>query len=351
LQTREPLVLGGIKNRFILNTLPYLPASTIGGCLAFALIKKGVPGTEIDSMYNHRKTFSPFNFYIDNHLPIPQSTRAPKGAQKETEYRDILLPDFLVQHALQLNRFQTVEKIFEKIYRSNLRPVPICKQPATSYNAKLAMDRNLNRGKEGKLYSLEMIPKGVNFQGLIIAEAWLEETLKSITSIIMGGKRSKGFGRVAIKKVETLTADSLLNKEINLDASLREQCRPPELELGNRLFFSLDLLNDLSVPGNGDYENFKNYIEQGLFPDLDFKIEKAYPEVVLRGGYDFRENRPKPLKEKIGAGSTFLVSVPKDKEGLFREKAAGMIAESHRFHWEETPLFVVNHPNHLNNWR
>jgi hypothetical protein len=281
--------------------------------------------------------------------------RSMKG-KKETK-KDVLLSDYIVNRAIAEGNLEnkTVENLFNLLYRRSLRPVPICEKPPTTYNTKVAIGRKLQKSREGMLYSMELIEKDVEFKGLVISEAWVMEALEKIGELFIGGKRTRGFGRTAIVEVKQMEVDDLINPEVSVDAHLRELAAEyPIKEIDeNRRFFTLDLLADMGfLPGTPEEDRvFKTFIEEKVFDSMDLRIEKSFPGVIWRGGYDFKIKKEKPLVQKIGAGSTFLVSVPLEQEESFKGKVAKMIEESIHYKWDSTPLFRLNNPEHIEIWR
>lgn len=345
LRALEPLVVGDLKNRYITNTISYIPSSTMGGGIGFGMRQNGIDDSIVEDVFLEKKTLSPFNFYLESPYPDPASMRAKKG---EKVQRDILLVDYIINTAVDSGNFETVEPLFKNLYRSNLRPVSICRKPDTTYNTKLAIDRELQKGKDQMLYSIELIAADTSFCGLMIGETWMAKALAGI-ELLIGGKKTRGFGRTKIEQVEEISVDELLHWEVPIDTLLRDTAKEYGIEIpAGRRFFTLDLLNDLPVEKD---KKFKDVLERELFAGIDLKIEKAFPSVILRGGYDYREMREKPLQEKIGAGSTFLVSVPAGNEKKFRGKMNRMVEESINYEWDATPLFMVNNPKHKEMWR
>jgi CRISPR/Cas system CSM-associated protein Csm3 (group 7 of RAMP superfamily) len=355
LRTLEPLVVGSLKNKYIIDTLPYIPASTMGGSIGFCLKRNHVTDDELERLFITDKTCSPFNFYWQSTYPKPASMRSMKG-KKETK-KDVLLSDYIVNRAIAEGNLEnkTVENLFNLLYRRSLRPVPICEKPPTTYNTKVAIGRKLQKSREGMLYSMELIEKDVEFKGLVISEAWVMEALEKIGELFIGGKRTRGFGRTAIVEVKQMEVDDLINPEVSVDAHLRELAAEyPIKEIDeNRRFFTLDLLADMGfLPGTPEEDRvFKTFIEEKVFDSMDLRIEKSFPGVIWRGGYDFKIKKEKPLVQKIGAGSTFLVSVPLEQEESFKGKVAKMIEESIHYKWDSTPLFRLNNPEHIEIWR
>jgi hypothetical protein len=267
--------------------------------------------------------------------------------------------DYIVKRAIDKGKFQEVEKLFKILYRENLRPVPICEQPATYYNTKVAIGRSLQKTKEQMLYRMELIEKGTVFQGLVIGEAWTKEALEKIKFLFIGGKRTRGFGRTEILKVEEVGKDELLNPnpDISIDTQLRTIAREYSIDIPkDRSFFALDLLADIGI-GNGipkGERTFEFFLEKQLFNGIELEVKKSFPVIIWRGGYggvNTEEKMEKPLMEKISAGSTFLVSVPFTREKDFKEKVAQLIEESIHYKWDSTPLFRLNNPDHLEIWR
>ncbi|MGD2089714.1 MAG: RAMP superfamily CRISPR-associated protein [Candidatus Aminicenantes bacterium] len=357
LKTHEPLVVGNLKNQYIIDTLPYIPASTMGGSIGFGFIKNGIPEDIVRELFIDKNTFSPFNFYLETPYPKPTSMRRKKGDEKTVQ--DTLLVDYIVKRAIDKGKFQEVEKLFKILYRENLRPVPICEQPATYYNTKVAIGRSLQKTKEQMLYRMELIEKGTVFQGLVIGEAWTKEALEKIKFLFIGGKRTRGFGRTEILKVEEVGKDELLNPnpDISIDTQLRTIAREYSIDIPkDRSFFALDLLADIGI-GNGipkGERTFEFFLEKQLFNGIELEVKKSFPVIIWRGGYggvNTEEKMEKPLMEKISAGSTFLVSVPFTREKDFKEKVAQLIEESIHYKWDSTPLFRLNNPDHLEIWR
>jgi CRISPR/Cas system CSM-associated protein Csm3 (group 7 of RAMP superfamily) len=355
LKTHEPLVVGNLKNQYIIDTLPYIPASTMGGSIGFAFIKNGIPDDIVRELFIDKHTFSPFHFYVETPYPKPTSMRRKKGDEKTV--KDTLLVDYIVKRAINKGKFPEVEKLFELLYRENLRPVPICEQPTTSYNTKVAIGRSLQKTKEEMLYSMELIKKETLFQGLIIGEAWTKEALEKIEFLFIGGKRTRGFGRTEILPIEDVEINELINPDTSIDTHLRTIAREYSIDIPvNRCFFALDLLSDFCTNNNNPrgQRTFEFFLENQLFSGMELEVEKSFPVVIWRGGYggpSTEEKKEKPLMEKIGAGSTFLVSVPTDREKDFKEKVEHLIGESINYKWDSTPLFRLNNPEHMKIWR
>jgi len=355
LKTHEPLVVGNLKNQYIIDTLPYIPASTMGGSIGFGFIKNGIPNNIVQELFIDKNTFSPFNFYLETPYPKTTSMRRKKGDEKTV--KDTLLVDYIVKRAIDKGKFQEVEKLFEMLYRENLRPVPICEKPATFYNTKVAIGRSLQKTKEEMLYSMELIEKGTIFQGLVIGEAWTKEVLEKIKFLFIGGKRTRGFGRTEILTIEEVERSEILNPDTSIDAHLRTIAKEYSIDIPeNRCFFALDLLSDFCI--NNDIHKgertFEFFLEKQLFSGMELEVEKSFPILIWRGGYgglNNKEKKEKPLMEKISAGSTFLVSLPTDRERDFKEKVEHLIGESINYKWDSTPLFRLNNPEHMKIWR
>ncbi|HLP60622.1 MAG TPA: RAMP superfamily CRISPR-associated protein [Candidatus Deferrimicrobium sp.] len=351
LETLEPLLLGNTKNQYIIDTLPYIPASTLGGTIGFKLSEYGVDDNVLEKMFITDNTFSTFNCYQCSPFPVPLSQRKEKG--KEEPVKDILLPDYIINQAIEQDKFAGVQPLFAALYKSNLRPVPICTKPTTFYNTKVAIGRELQKSGEGLLYSMELIPKGVQFKGYIIGETWAVETLKQIKELCMGGKRTRGFGKVRFTDIIEIEITDLINLDNVVDKDLRSLAGDSIKLNSDRRFFTMDLVSDFTLPEDvkDDKRTFERFIMEKLFPGMEIKIEKSFLEVIRRGGYDFRKKRVKPLMECIAAGSTLLVSVPLDRENNFIETLKRMVENSVNYKWDSTPLFRLNSREHIEIWR
>ncbi len=363
LKTLEPLVIGRTKNRYIIDTMPYIPASTMGGSIGFGLMRYGLDDDTIGYLFNlkeKKSLISPFNFYMETPFPNPYSLREPKG--KEGEGRDILLMDFIMQRAIENGLFgnKNFQDLYKEMYRSDLRPVETGKRPNMTYVTKIGIDRQLQQAGEGLLYVMETIDAGTEFQGLIIADEWLKESLLKMEHLFIGAKRTRGYGRTCVKDIEELKLERLLNlsSENNtnsVDASLKQLAKEYEIDLftdHERIFYALDLLFDFSIPdekidSEPDKKVFHHFKEMCFEGIDDIKLEKAYARTIWQGGYDFKEKKQKPLKQMIGAGSTFLISIPVAQDDAFRDHMRNMVRNSIDFNWDKTPLFMVNHPVHF----
>lgn len=367
LKTLEPLVIGSTKNRYIIDTMPYIPVSTLGGSIGFGLVRYGLDDNTMSYLFNlkeKKSRISPFNFYKETPFPEPYSLREPKG--KEDESSDILLKDFILQQAIENGLFgnKNFQDLYKELYRSDLRPVDIGKRPDMTYITKVGIDRQLQRASDGMLYSMETIDAGTEFQGLLIAEEWVKDTLLKMEHLFVGAKRTRGYGRTCVEDIEPLNLETLLNfhGENNanpVDAALKKLAKEYEIDLSEdheRSFYILDLLFDFSIPEEKiDSEPDKivfQHFKEICFGDIhDIKLEKAYARTFWQGGYDFKEKKQKPMKQIIGAGSVFLVSIPAAQDDAFREHMRNMVRNSINFNWDNTPLFMVNHPVHLENRR
>jgi len=352
LETLEPLLVGNTKNQYIIDTLPYIPASTLGGTIGFKLKEYGVDDGNLERMFIANNTFSTLNCYLESPFPVPLSQRREKG--KKEPVKDILLPDYIIKQAVEQGRFAKVESLYNALYKkNNLRPAPICQKPATFYNTKVAIGRELQKSGDGLLYSMELIQKGSRFQGFIIGETWAAETLLQIKELCMGGKRTRGFGKVRFIDISEMELTKLIDLDSAVDTTLRDLAGESVALPADRRFFTLDLVSDFALKQDipaGD-RTFERFIEKTLFPGLEVTIEKSFLEVIRRGGYDFKEKKAKPMMERIGAGSTLLVSVPLNRAGTFIEKLNGMVANSVEYKWDSTPLFRLNSREHIQIWR
>lgn len=354
LETQEPLLVGNTKNKYIIDTLPYIPASTLGGTIGFRLGEHGIPKETLEAMFDVHHSFSTFNCYLGTPYPNPQSQRFEKG--KPEPVKDILLPDYLIKLAIEQDKFASVQTLFDVLYKKNLRPDKVCKKPETFYNAKLAVGRELQKAGDGLLYSMELIPKGCKFHGFIIGETWAVETLNTIGELCMGGKRTRGFGRTKISAIEESTNTNWLKEkqENSVDAFLKEFAAEYPISLPpERTFFTLDLVSDFAIPEKIPKGSriFLAYLAEHVFNGLDVRVEKAFVEIIQRGGYDFRHKCAKPLMEWIAAGSTFLVSVPYSHQAAFKQKIDNLVADSTEYKWDSTLLFRLDAPEHITIWR
>jgi hypothetical protein len=217
----------------------------------------------------------------------------------------------------------------------------------------VAIGRELQKSGDGLLYSMELIQKGSQFQGFIIGETWAVETLKQIKELCMGGKRTRGFGKVRFTDISEMELTKLIDLDSAVDTTLRDLAGESVVLPADRRFFTLDLVSDFALKQDipaGD-RTFERFIEKTLFPGLEVTVEKSFLEIIRRGGYDFREKKAKPMMERIGAGSTLLVSVPLDRAGAFIEKLNGMVEKSVEYKWDSTPLFRLNGHEHIQIWR
>jgi CRISPR/Cas system CSM-associated protein Csm3 (group 7 of RAMP superfamily) len=359
LETLEPLVLGGLKNQYIIDTLPYVPASTFGGSVGFAFSRNKVDDDILKALFKEQRRFSTFNFYIGTPYPKPASLRRPKGKDDEKNEQDIMLRDFILKRAIEgeESKFtdENIQKLFKELYKSNLRPVDVCKKPDTSYRVKIGIERELQRASEGLLYAMETIPKGKEFKGLVIGETWAVEALQEkLGELFIGGKRMRGYGRTKVIDVNRMDVNDLIigNKAVNKQLQNMAEQYGVKLSKDERRFFTLDLLFDFSPPAGGtNGKTVGDHFKEMFFDGIDLEIVKAYIRTISQGGYDFKDKKQKPLKEKIGAGSTFLVSVPVAQENLFLERAGEMVLNSVRYNWDSTPLFMINNKTHIGVWR
>ncbi len=346
---RENILVGGLKtqNNF-LDGQDYITGANVRGAVA-AGFAASLPGKWEDGDFRQAFLSEPAlfsDFYPaaagHNSLPVPFSARTCKafpGLRKgEGSHgtRDILIAASLVKLLRQCG----VTVVLEDSCHCGMALRGISGYyctggsdaktgPGSILSTKTAINRKRWQSAEGKLYTLQLMNAGQDYDEVVRlcftgtvtgATPALNKYLESLEGkeLFIGGARSRGFGRVQVQvtpfDAALCPSDIKVAKE-RFSSIIRNCLQDMGIDslrgykLADLAFFSLTLQSDLLLPP-GD-------LKEELLRELSFKLgvsdlylEKAIVRTGFRGGYNSAIAIRKELAPVIRAGSAFVFSVP-----------------------------------------
>jgi CRISPR/Cas system CSM-associated protein Csm3 (group 7 of RAMP superfamily) len=316
---KEPFMVGDSSIRkYILNTLDYIPASTVRGAIAFGLIKKGLDENIIKKLFQDEKKYVRVSdFYYENEKPVFLTEKKEKGGNNSS--RDTLIYSFLLAKFLEKEEFN--EELYRKVFGTEKNPLSPAdlKKPSILYNIKLTLNRNTLASHPERLVGIKSWEKEsgefCKYKGII----FIPETLKKILEdlkIYLGGQRSRGYGMGEINEIKEKEINEWTGSLEKFNKKLNALSEDFKIDLDGRIFFTIDFLSNAVLPEKGIEEKIKS-----IFPP-SLKIE---PGTVIStgwlGGYkEFPGNKGvKSLKKVITHGSVILASVDKSDEENFKK--------------------------------
>ncbi len=343
---------------YFLKTYTFIPGTTVRGALASALKRRGVDGATLRELFLSRP-FRLSHLYRGTFKMAKEILRPATAAECKREGHgpyDLLIWRFLLHLALE-RKPETVEGLWEKIDRCPQCPSKL-DQAATfpvfdrHLSTKLALNRVLMRAEPGMFYVYETLPAvdgAVSFEGLIAADPVQPPHFAALNEVLLGGARSKGFGRGAVELRPLVGGDlgdrgRLLRREEDFNTCLRQAANDVGLveALKGRRFMTLDLLTDLLLPPGQSLK--------ALLTSDGFHWELAALRWTKLGGYHEAANRSKPLVSALEKGGVVLLSVAEtDREkgmdlllryeteglGLKKDEGFGWVQGCSPFHYQE----------------
>jgi len=231
-------------------------------------------------------------------------------------------------------------------------------------STKTAINRVRLTSAEGQLYSYEFLDPGlecseqlvsgkmrIRFTGVVRnLTSELREFLCPGRVLLIGGARSRGFGKVKIEMVNEVQEEDEKKWKDHL-CRFTELVHAPFKDVGyhtERLFFSITLMSDLVLPPGGGLEWFKGEVAHALNLS-DLRLERAFVRTGYRGGFNDALGVQKDLLPVLVRGSAFAFSCEEDGErkilgglpsllreglGWRREEGFGMVSFCDPFHLE-----------------
>lgn len=320
----EWLRVSGPKPRqYLLPTLRFIPGSTLRGALAQALKQRGTDDATLEQLFLHQPLaishLYPERFELGRDALRPATAWECKLDPSHGPY-DLLIDRFLYWKGLELGDQLTEEQREQLRHRaeeclicgSSLRPSGGFQELVSNLKlyAKLALNRTLMRAEQGMFYLYEAM-KSKQFEGLMLLTPEQYQAFSSIREVIIGGARSKGFGRGGLT-INRAPSDALGDQQaiqrrltsFNEVLKQRTNSYEPLFKLVNgRCFFTLDLLTDLVLPPGMTLRQILQRVN-GIW-----KWETAVLHWIKVGGYNEATGQQKPLLSALGKGGTVLLSV------------------------------------------
>ena len=258
-------------------------------------------------------------------------------------------------------------------YRFPFSDKQTCENLQRRITTKTAINRARFTSAEEQLYSYELIDTRLessdkedakdsrrlrfigNIRGLTDE---LHQHLSKVERLLIGGARSRGFGRVRIEEIvddRQESKDELKDRLNEFTNKIQKTLCAASHPRCERLFFSLTCISDLMpLPAIGS-GNVLDWIEQALEQALglsgkDLRIENTIAQTGYRSGFNQALGIQKDLKSVIVRGSAFVFSCNADGQesqtiilenlknflrvglGLQREEGFGRFSFCDRFH-------------------
>lgn len=194
---------------------------------------------------------------------------------------------------------------------------------------RLGMDRASGRGKDGQLFSLEVLERGTRFRTTVqgispAARPLLEVALAK--DLRVGRGRGQGYGRLRCVEAKIPAMDGGLTERLQtLDENLRQKltalathlgCDPAELGAGE-IHFALWLQSDFLPPEGSPGPEPALLAALGLAGQAH--VVAGELRTLVRGGWDALKHRPKERRPALAAGSVLLLRSPLGLEDLAEE--------------------------------
>jgi CRISPR-associated Csx10 family RAMP protein len=230
---------------------------------------------------------------------------------------------------------------------------------------KTTINRARFTSAEGQLYSYEVLdtqlqqPENMRLRFIGTMRRLPDELRHHLTqmgTLLIGGARGRGFGKVRIGQINAIHEEDARNLRRRLDQFTKaiqdplKACGHPKAEY---LFFTLTLTSDLIIPIGQDTGWLANDVSQRLGLNAAwFSLEKSFTRISNHGGFNMAMGIAKDLLHTFAMGSAFVFSYANDDDtvrqmiidhlpdllrmgiGWQREEGCGQISFCDRFHLE-----------------
>lgn len=351
---------------YFLRSYPFIPGSTIRGALAYALLREGMDERELGQLFLHDPPFFS-HLYPGGFFLLPPATAVQCKKESRHGSFDLLAYQFLSKWGLkQGGRVNALERL-----HTVMENCPRCRSGLTAAEAftdvtkhlfiKLALNRSLMRAEPGMFYIYETLWQRTAFQGVLWASQEQVDTLArkepgktfwSREGVLVGGARSKGFGRGSVQIAPLVTTElghegGVENRMEEFNKRLTSVAQALGLDdaLAGRLFFTLNLMTDLALPAG---QTLKEMLEP-----FGWQWETAALRWTKIGGFNEKSGVSKPLVSALERGGVVLLSVPQSEKqtvmrtltrleteglGLLRDYGLGWVRTCHEFHYSAEVL-------------
>ena len=346
----EPLSLGALP--FVGNfqpTLDYLSASTVRGAVVTAAMRVRGKTTDQSTDATFRALLLDPDTCVrfgdaapvggqatDSPSIAPLTARVHKYGGDGAGLTDTLIRDY-VQRLLADQGFFRVEMDrvhddkggAERAVRPSGRWLSATR-PRRRVMTRLALDPKTARGKDGALYSVELLERGTTFVATVRnagPEARRLLVDAAAADLRAGHGRGQGYGRLRIVAARKLADEPLRERVRAFDEKLRSSITSAgeasglEIHSDEGHYVAALLVTDL-LPGPATEGASA---EEALHSALGLRSSRLLHADVRagqRGGFDTTKHHPRPFEPMVRAGSVLLLSVPQlDREVFERMEA------------------------------
>lgn len=359
LRPEEYVRVSGVKagNNFM-ETLSFLPGSTVRGAVARSFVHREKGGNRSDTAVRNAFLHQPAvftNFYpspdaegLPNPVPLSARTckyypgfarQVPAGQDHVERHgaKDILVAATLVKLCREAAK-DWRELPLALVDRCRLCAAPLkplegfYKDPWTGVTdvcssrrvvTKTALNRARFTSAEGQLYSYEVLdtelqqpqeqrPRFIGVACGVTDE--LAHHLERAGTALIGGARGRGFGKVSIERIEPAPQEGPEKWKDRLERftqGLREPLCRLHHPRADRLFFALTLTSDLVMPTGRGQGWLRQVVASRLgLNQEELVLEKAFSRIVYCSGFNAAIGFRKDLLPALAMGSAFVFSYP-----------------------------------------
>jgi CRISPR-associated protein Csx10 len=336
-EAREPLSLGALP--FVGNfqpTLDYLPASTVRGAVVTAAMQhRGITANQSEDPAFRALLLDPDTCVrFGDAIPAghasgpppriaPLTVRIGKYGKEKAGISDRLIRDFLqcrlAERGVFLGLPDEVERpggVRERAVRA--RRWVYAGSPERRVMTRLALDRESARGRDGALYSVELLERGSRFVATVAnagAEAWALLGDAAAGGLRAGHGRGQGYGGLSIVEIRANSPSPLGERLEAFDAYLRQQlarwqkAATEPLATDEGRYFAVLLVTELLPEKSARSESAETAFHAALGL-AGSRLLHAEVRAAQRGGFDTTAGRPLSFEPVVAAGSVLLLTVP-----------------------------------------
>jgi len=344
IEAQDDLCLGGtLSSGNFFETLNYVPSTTLrGAVISAALRAQGISGDQSENnkfrkMFLDPDTCLRFGDAYPVHATTvsrwtPLTLHTCKFYGEKHGEIDTLLQSYL-QWVLAEQGIFVANRNFCPFCGARTEPVGgslVGDSGLRFVRTRLAMDAQTARGKEGSLYSMQLVERGSRFKAVIDnitpdAVAFLRAATGE--GLRLGKGKRQGMGAARIVGFEEACESSIATRVTTFDKIVKRMFRetvansgaPTQNVVGEGYVISATLLSDMAVdenPPNGEDALIKALGIPGA------SLLFAQVRTGQRGGYDTLKDKLKAYTPVLRAGSCALIRIPAGTDGFDRASLA-----------------------------
>ncbi len=333
----EPLSLGELP--FVGNfqpTLDFLPASTVRGAVVTAAMRhRGITADQSGDPAFKALLLDPDRCVrFGDAMPVedpsspapriaPLSARTGKYHGEAAGVADTLVRDFIQQSLAERGVFDLLR---DEVAGGNGKTERASRPgrwlgarvPERRVMTRVALEPASARGRDGALYSVELLERGQSFVGPVMnagPEAHRLLADAAAVDLRAGHGRGQGYGRLRIVEIRARRDEPLRDRLAAFDAHVRARIAAAAKRAGVELpaeasrYLAALLVTELVPAGDTEGASAEDTFHAALGL-VGSRLLHAVVRSGQRGGFDTTHGRPRPFGPVVQAGSVLLLTVP-----------------------------------------